>query len=117
MSQEGGFTNYNYKAVEVIESVKVLKDVNSKKSTNLPERSNTPDTKYISLTKDNAIKQMREYDSNRKPKVDIDFDHSHNGVKPHIHTYKNGERNDGRALTKTEEKKYGKILKAAEDRK
>ncbi|MGF6640540.1 hypothetical protein [Paraburkholderia sp. MM6662-R1] len=39
--------------------------------------------------------QMRLYGDDRKPVVDLDFDHVHNGLKPHAHNWDNGVRDGG----------------------
>ena len=101
-----------YKTIEIIAGIKVLKAIKKGKDGSLPDISNTPNTSYISRNKSGEIKQYREYDYSRHPILDIDFDHFHNGIKPHIYHYGNRET-DVRALTVKEKKKYRKILEAA----
>jgi hypothetical protein len=99
-----------YKTVGYIAGIKVLKPI--KDHGKLPEMSNTPGTSYILLTKEGELKQFRTYDYSRHPKLDIDFDHYHNGIKPHIHFYGHRKK-DFRALTAKEKKKYKRILEEA----
>lgn len=110
--QKGGFKVQDYKVVDIIAGIKVLSKRNDKnKSTNLPTMSNTPGTMYMSKNKRGYIKQLRIYGNDRRAKIDIDFDHKHKGMQPHIHFYKGGRENNVRELTKKDIKKYGKILK------
>jgi hypothetical protein len=39
--------------------------------------------------------QMRLFGSDRKPIVDLDFDHAHNGLRPHAHNWGPGGRDSG----------------------
>jgi hypothetical protein len=39
--------------------------------------------------------RMRLYGADRNPAVDLDFDHFHNGLKPHAHNWKGGVRDGG----------------------
>src|SRR5262249_46194831 len=39
--------------------------------------------------------QMRLYGADGKPAVDLDFDHSHNGLRPHAHNWSGGARAGG----------------------
>jgi hypothetical protein len=102
-----------YKTVDRIAGIKVLESI--EKRGKLPEISNTPNTSYILLTPKGELKQLRTYDYSRHPKLDIDFDHPHNKIKPHIHFYGNREK-DFRALTAKEKKKYKRILEEADVR-
>jgi hypothetical protein len=42
--------------------------------------------------------QMRLYGSDGLPAVDLDFDHFHNGMKPHAHNWQGGSRDGGDAV-------------------
>jgi hypothetical protein len=39
--------------------------------------------------------QMRLYGPGGRPVVDLDFDHSHNGLRPHAHNWNGGKRDGG----------------------
>jgi hypothetical protein len=39
--------------------------------------------------------RMRLYGADRNPAVDLDFDHFHNGLKPHAHNWNGGVRDGG----------------------
>jgi len=105
-----------YKRIGTVAGIKVLdrlnKNLKKKIKKNLPDMSNTPNTSYIQL--DNSgkdLKKVRIYGSDRLPSLDIDFDHSHNGIIPHAHIWKNGRKVDDRELTKKEIKVYSKLRK------
>jgi hypothetical protein len=103
-----------YKTVKVIAGIKVLDPIKTGDSRVLPDMSNTPNTQYILLSQKGAFKQLRVYDENRHPIIDIEYGKSHRGSdKLHIHSWKGGRENNGRSLTKKEKRKYGKILKEA----
>ena len=101
-----------YKTVGYIAGVKVLEPIG--KNRNLPAMSNTPNTSYILMTKDEkSIKQFRTYDYSRHPVIDIDFDHAHNNIVPHIHFNTGNRKRNSRALTAKEMRKYKMVLEEA----
>ena len=53
----------------------------------------TPNSSSFLYNPDGSIKQIRIYDSDGYPKIDIDFNHNGKNIKfPHKHTWKNGVR-------------------------
>ena len=96
--------------------VKVLQFKNPKER-KLPEFSNTSDA-YILLDRFGKPKQLRIYED-RRPKFDVDFDHSHHhGLSVgqyHIHDHTPGNKGFSRSLTSRpltsqEWKKWGKLI-------
>lgn len=125
----GGFLTLEWTAEpETIEGVKVLYNDMNKRSNDLPAYSNTSDM-YFKRDASGEIVQLRVYDKQHRAMYDIDINpkRSHNNKDgttilagiTHIHEWKvdaNGNLVRGRKarlLTKSEIKKYGKKLEAA----
>jgi hypothetical protein len=83
----------------------------------LPELSSPNSTKRRFDEKTGEVKQIRKYDKDGKPLIDIDFGHDHNGAgDPHAHDwiYKgkmapNKSRMEARALSEEESKYYNNM--------
>lgn len=65
--------------VKVIEKVK-----GNTKSVPAPAFSHSPNRIYATI-KNGELKYLSFYDENHNQIKSIDFDHAHNGVKPHVH--------------------------------
>lgn len=128
----GGFVTLEWKEEpKTIEGVKVLYNDTNKRSNDLPAYSNTS-TMYFKRDASGEIVQLRVYDKKHRAMYDIDI----NPKKPHnnkdgttipvgvthIHEWKvnadgtlvRGRK--GRLLSKSEIKKFGKKLEAANDK-
>ena len=109
----GGFTEYRYETINIIDGVKVLhyKDGNQK----LPEYSNTSDM-YLGINSKDKIIQLRIYKS-RCALIDFDWGHSHDGSginHVHVHEWINGVRqSEAKPMTKAQIRKYGELIKKA----
>lgn len=105
--ETGGFSTPNkWYTVSVIYGVKVLMPKDKHKNLSLPERSNTPNTSYLLYKHDGTFKQMRVYDSERKPKYDIDYHMLNGKMSLHKHIYINDARGTEHIPLTTEEYKY-----------
>lgn len=88
-------------------NVKVI--VQNAKNVKAPEYSHTPGRIYA-VVKDGRLKHLAYYDENHKQAVCIDFEHAHQGVKPHKHIYLNHDSNaPGISPTAAERKLIAKI--------
>ena len=111
--ESGGFSTPNlWHSISYIYGIKILVPRKEGKSLSLPERSNTPSTSYLIYKPDGTFKQMRIFDSERKPVYDIDYHIVNGKLILHKHIYKNGIRGaEHIPLTQEEHKKYDKFLK------
>jgi hypothetical protein len=84
----------------------------------LPWAANTSDF-YIKLSKDDGLPEQIRIFENRKAYLDLDWNHEHHQFKIgtlHVHDYVLDDegkpvRQDARAATNTELKKYGVLIK------
>ena len=112
----GGFTSHNYKTLMRYNNVRfvMMKD-KSKENVKLPEMSNSKWAVYATLGLDGEIKSISYYNGSRKKYKEIDFSHSHNGLKPHVHVIdpnaKNLRSGETRRLTTKENKSVYKIMR------
>ena len=110
----GGFTVYNYKTLMRYNNVRfvMLKD-KTKRNVKLPEMSNSKWAVYATLGTDGEIKSISFYNGSRKKYKEIDFNHYHDGMKPHVHIIdpnaKNMRSGVARTLTVREQKKVDSI--------
>jgi len=90
----GGFVTYNYKTLMRYNQVRfvMLKD-KSKRNIKLPEMSNSRWAVYATLGFDGEIKSISFYNGSRKKYKEIDFNHFHGKLKPHVHIIDPKERN------------------------
>ena len=93
----GGFSKYRYKVVDVIDGVKVLEPVDSRQKNGVPERSNTPFASYVCYynktdkNENTMFKQFIIFDGDRMPIYRIDYGpHQSTEKTLHVHYYKNG---------------------------
>ena len=111
-----GFISFNYKSLMRYNNVRfvMLKDM-SKKNIKLPEMSNSKWAVYATLGSNGEIKSISYYNGNRKKYKEIDFDHFHDGIRPHVHVIdpnaKNLRSGATRGLTSKERKKVYKIMR------
>ena len=71
----------------------------------LPE--GVPGSKDSLYGPDGKLKQDRVYGPDGKAEKDTDYDHYHDGVKPHEHDWVDGERQPGRPVENSESEKDG----------
>ena len=94
---DGGFSKYRYKVVDIVDGVKVLEPIDSREKHSLPERSKTPCTSYMCYYKkkdkdgNEVFKQFIIFDKDRMPIYRIDYGPHQSGKKTlHVHYYKDG---------------------------
>ena len=108
----GGFTEYNYKTIMRDGNVRFVIQKDSK-SVKTPEMSNSKSAVYATLSKMGDIQSVTFYNSQRKLYRQIDFLHSHDGMKPHVHEIDTSSKNlrsgQTRDLKKSEKNKIEKI--------
>ena len=103
----GNNVPFKYKTIGKVYGVKILSGIGS--THGLPEESHSS-TAYIALNYDDSTRQLRLYNDDRTARMDID-NSPHRGKKYlHAHDYVYGKRQDARALTFDELKKYGKYF-------
>ena len=113
MSASGKLKRQEWKSVGKMHGNKILEKINAKENRGLPWHCVEPNTAYILLDEEGNFLQLRQYNEDRSPKFDIDFDiHTALGDEkiPHIHEFINGKRQTGRLLTKDEHDKYKKFF-------
>lgn len=90
----------------------MLKD-KTKRNVKLPEMSNSKWAVYATLGTDGEIKSISFYNGSRKKYKEIDFNHFHDGMKPHVHVIdpnaKNMRSGIARTLTVREQKRVDSI--------
>lgn len=115
--KEGGFSEYLYEEVRVIEFEGFVVKVIKKKGDDdhhfgLPAHSNT--STYYAVEGEDGIKQMKFY-VDRTHAIDFDWGHKHgefNKGEVHVHEYKAvDDRPEPRRMTKQEYDKYNRLLK------
>lgn len=79
---EGKLVKQEWFARDRIGAVKLLETTRGSRS--LPPKSNSPNSIYAIKTKDGKLKQVAFYGKSRNIAAWIDFDHAHNGIKPHF---------------------------------
>lgn len=80
----GGFKEYRYKTVIRYNNVRYVSQTDGK-SVKIPERSNSPWVIYATLSRTGELQSISFYRGDRKLYKEIDFLHSHNGIKVHVH--------------------------------
>ena len=95
MGSRGAFVNVNagnynftengqkYTTVGQIGNIQIL-SMGETKNVKAPEYSHSPNRVYVTM-KDGKIKHISFYDNEHKQIKVIDFEHSHYGIRPHIH--------------------------------
>lgn len=95
MGSRGAFVNVNsgnfsfvengqrYSTIGQIDDIQIL-SMGATKNVKAPEYSHSSNRVYVTM-KDGKIKHISFYDDNHKQIKVIDFEHSHHGIKPHIH--------------------------------
>ena len=73
----------HYETIGQIEDIQIL-SMGSARNVKAPEYSHSANRVYV-IMKDGKIKHISFYDANHKQIKVIDFEHSHYGIKPHIH--------------------------------
>jgi len=73
-----------YESVGTVSGIEVL--VQTTGSVKAPEYSHSPNRIYAIIQK-GTVKQMAYYDENHRQSACIDFNHEHQGLKPHKHLY------------------------------
>lgn len=101
----GNHVAFTYDTIEYIEDAKVLKGKTSKYHS-LPAESHSSN-KYIKLDKDGTVKQLRVFNDNHLPVIDVDYhvEYSISGTKDkkvlHYHVYdKNLVRSTAKKINK-----------------
>lgn len=82
----GGFKEYRYHTIMRYNNVRFIVQNDIAKGTKLPERSKSKWTTYAVLDRHGQLKSIAFYNGSRKMTKQIDFDHKHNGLKPHVHS-------------------------------
>lgn len=91
--ESGGFSApAKWQTVGYIDGIKVLRPKDPKAKPNLPGFSNTPSTAYLLLRDNGEFSQLRVFDADRKPILDVDFGKHANKKSLHAHKYVNGDR-------------------------
>ena len=103
----GNNVPYTYKTVDKLEGIKVLKGIEGKHG--LPEESHSS-SRYISLYKNGTVKQIRVYNKDHTPCVDIEYSIHRGEKRLHAHDYVAGMRLGIRELSKAEFSKYSKFF-------
>ena len=75
-----------YRKVGMVGEIKVL--IQTSGAVKAPEYSHTPNRIYA-IVQNGKVKHLAYYDKDRRQAVCIDFEHYHNGKRPHKHLYLN----------------------------
>lgn len=94
MGGRGSFTNgklrkYGWKTVGKVGDVKILKKIDGRNN-KLPEYSNSPNSIYARYSEDGKFRQLRVYNENRVPILDVEYGYHKNILGLHVH-YLNGD--------------------------
>ena len=118
MGSRGAFVNVNngnfsfvengqrYSTIGQIGDIQIL-SMGATKNVKAPEYSHSSNRVYVTM-KDGKIKHISFYDDNHKQIKVIDFEHSHHGIKPHIH-YNLDHTDKGIALSQDDKDLIKKI--------
>lgn len=71
--KEGGFTEQHWNTTGLLHDVKVLQRKDPKARIGLPSFSNTPGTMYIAINREGKFHQLRKYNDDRSPVLDVDY--------------------------------------------
>lgn len=109
----GGFKEYRYHTIMRYSNVRFVVQNDIVKGTKMPERSNSKWATYAVLDRHGKLKSIAFYNGSRKMTKQIDFDHKHKGLKPHVHSMnpKTGIRDETIDVRKTTAKEFGRIQK------
>lgn len=103
----GNIVPYRYRTIGKMYGTKIIEGTSGLHG--LPAESHSSDS-YVKLNPDGSTKQLRIYNKDRTPRLDID-DSRHQGQRTlHAHDYVNGERQTPRPLTPKEREKYKKYF-------
>ena len=95
-----------YRKVGMVSGIKVL--VQTSGSVKAPEYSHSPNRIYA-IVQNGEVKHLAYYDKDRHQSVCIDFNHSHDGLKPHKHLYMNHKKGEGVKLNSKDRKLIAKL--------
>ncbi len=108
---ENGFTGYDYHKVYQFRNTHYLmQHSHNEGGVSAPVMSKTPDVTYVTLDKFGEPKTISFY-KNRIKQFEIDLDHRHHGMQPHVHHCnekgyrKSGEKDSDMLLTKKMQEK------------
>lgn len=109
----GGFVEYKYHTIMRDGNTRFIVQ-NKNEPVKLPEMSNSENVAYVTLGRKGDIKSISFFRGRKKYK-EIDIDHRHEGLKPHVHTcnVKESIRDETipvRILTKHEKTRVQKII-------
>lgn len=116
-AENGHITDSDYKTIKITDNgVKILIGLHNNHS--LPELSHSPNSIYAKLKNDGTLHEMRFFDSNGYPYIEIAYHPEpklNNGNRVenvlHFHTFDSLNRNDAQILTEDYKVKYYKYLK------
>ena len=102
-NNSGNKYKHNHTTVLKTDSGTVIRNRDTNQNRNIPRQAEPGDTTYISLTNNNAVKQIRNFNElTGEPTKDIDLDHDHGKGQEHAHDWVDGKRQGGRALFEDE---------------
>lgn len=100
-----------YESVLEVDNIKFLKQ-KDKGSITAPRETMTKGRIYATLDKSDNLKYITYFDDKNKRYKQIDLDHYHNGMKPHVHIGYNHAEGGTRKINDSEEKLIDKIRNA-----
>lgn len=88
----GLFSRLLYKTVARDGDMKLVVSTGLEKNLKPIEKAHSPNSVYVVLTKELDIKNINVFDGTGNKLKQIDLDHSHNGLKEHVHNFEKGDK-------------------------
>ena len=85
--EAGEFSQYPYVTVKKTENVKIVVSTGLYKNAKPIELAHSASSVYAVKDYDGTIKNINVFDENKKKVCQIDLDHYHNKMKPHVHVF------------------------------
>ncbi len=88
----GLFSRLLYTTVARDGDMKLVISTGLEKNLKPIETAHSSNSIYAVIGKNGAIKNINVFDSNKEKVKQIDLDHKHKGICPHVHNFKNGDK-------------------------
>lgn len=88
----GCFNRLLYTTVARDGDMKLVVSTGLEKNLKPIEKAHSPKSIYVVLRNDGKLKNINGFDENREKLRQIDLDHKHNGLKPHVHDFSDGSK-------------------------